>query len=111
MAPRRTPAATAAPPADLTRDLARALQALGDPVRQRMLLLLGQSRGRANVGEVAAQFHLTRPAVSHHLKVLRDAGLVRDEKRGRERYYGIDGTRVRRLLQQLRAFIDCCGCC
>ncbi|MFN8543717.1 MAG: metalloregulator ArsR/SmtB family transcription factor [Candidatus Binatia bacterium] len=110
MASRRTTAA-AEPPADLLHDLARALQALGDPVRQRILFLLGGRCREANVGELAAEFHLTRPAVSHHLKVLHTAGLVTDDKRGRERYYGLDGVRLRRLLDQLRAFLDCCGCC
>ncbi|ORA26021.1 ArsR/SmtB family transcription factor [Mycobacterium aquaticum] len=62
--------------------------AIADPVRRRILLLL---RGRPlPAGEVAAQFGISRPAVSRHLRVLREAGLVEvdaDSSDGRERTY------------------------
>lgn len=59
--------------------------ALSSPVRRRILeLLRGQPR---TAGGIAAEFELNRPAVSEHLQVLREAGLVRDEPRGRERVY------------------------
>lgn len=60
-------------------------QALADPTRRHILLLLrGEPLG---AGALAAQFSLSRPAVSRHLRVLREAGLVRDEALGRERLY------------------------
>ena len=64
--------------ADATSDellaLGRFLTALGDPTRQRIMLLL--SRERLNVSALADRFHLSRPAVSHQIKVLLDAGLL-----------------------------------
>jgi len=55
-----------------------AVEALGDPIRRRIVELLGQSERAA--GELAAEFDVSRPAVSRHLRVLREAGLV--EARG-----------------------------
>jgi DNA-binding transcriptional ArsR family regulator len=62
--------------------------ALANPTRRTLLDLL-RERPRP-VGELAAQFAMRRPSVSEHLKVLRDAGLVVDERRGRERIYHVD---------------------
>ncbi len=62
--------------------------ALANPVRRRVLELLMESPRHA--GALAEQFDLSRPAVSEHLQVLRRAGLVREEVRGRERRYEID---------------------
>ena len=59
--------------------------ALSNPVRRE---LLDQIRLQPRpVKELASSFQLKRPAISEHLKVLRDAGLVREEQRGRENYY------------------------
>jgi DNA-binding transcriptional ArsR family regulator len=65
-----------------------ALNALGDPTRRAVLLAL--AGGPRSVGEVARDLPVTRPAVSQHLKVLKDAGLVRDEAAGTRRLYRID---------------------
>jgi DNA-binding transcriptional ArsR family regulator len=93
--------------------LGKFLTALGDPTRQRILLLL--SRGRLNVGELADRFHLSRPAVSHQLKVLLDAGLLVQERDGRERVYRVDATRCRRFADRLKTFVNACcsgkACC
>ncbi len=62
--------------------------ALSNPVRREILLSL--RRGPRNVGDLAQNFSLGRPAVSEHLAVLRRAALVREEPRGRERYYHLD---------------------
>lgn len=59
--------------------------AIADPVRRRILELLREDRLTA--GAIAEQFTISRPAVSRHLRVLRESGLVRDELVGRERYY------------------------
>ena len=62
--------------------------ALADPIRRTILRMV---RDRAlTAGEIAAAFDVTRPAVSRHLRVLREAGLVRDQLQGRERYYGLE---------------------
>jgi DNA-binding transcriptional ArsR family regulator len=59
--------------------------ALANPVRRQLLEAL--RHGPRPAGELAGQFALSRPAVSEHLAVLRQAGLVREEPRGRHRYY------------------------
>jgi DNA-binding transcriptional ArsR family regulator len=62
--------------------------ALANPVRREILLQLRQ--GPRAVSDLARGFDLGRPAVSEHLAVLRKARLVREEPRGRERYYHLD---------------------
>lgn len=59
--------------------------ALGDPIRQRIVELLSQ--GEHDAGELAAQFDVSRPAVSRHLRVLREAGVVASREQGRRRIY------------------------
>lgn len=97
--------------ADLA-DLGRFLTALGDTTRQRIMILL--SRERLNVGELSERFRLSRPAISHQLKVLLDAGLLAQERVGRERVYRVDARRCRQFAERLRTFVaSCCkpGCC
>jgi len=66
--------------------------ALADETRCRVLDLL-HARPRP-VHELAAEFAISRPAISRHLRVLREAGLVREEKRGRENVYAMDPARL-----------------
>lgn len=63
-------------------------QALADPIRRAIVRMLRD--GTATAGAIADAFPVSRPAVSRHLRVLREAGLVRDRARGREREYRID---------------------
>jgi DNA-binding transcriptional ArsR family regulator len=76
------------------------LTALGDGTRRAIVELLAD-RPRA-VGELASLLPVTRPAVSLHLKVLKDARLVRDEAVGTRRIYRLDQTG----LEMLRLYID-----
>jgi DNA-binding transcriptional ArsR family regulator len=62
--------------------------ALANPVRRRLLQLLAD--GPRNAGSLAAEFDLSRPAVSEHLQVLRRASLVVEEASGRERHYSLN---------------------
>jgi DNA-binding transcriptional ArsR family regulator len=62
--------------------------AVADPARREVISAL--ARGDLSAGEVAALFPISRPAVSRHLRVLREAGLVRDELVGRRRVYRLD---------------------
>ena len=66
--------------------------ALADPTRFRVLELLNE-RARP-VHELASAFSISRPAISRHLRVLKDAELVREEKRGRENVYALDIVRL-----------------
>lgn len=62
------------------------LMALGDPSRQKIFLLMADTV-RQSVGEIAAAMEVSRPTVSHHIKILRDADLVREQRIGVRRYY------------------------
>src|SRR6476661_2459787 len=77
-----------------------ALQALADPTRRAVFERL--RGGPRAVGEIAAEMPVTRPAVSQHLRVLKEAGLVVDEPRGTRRLYRIDPDG----LGDLRAYLD-----
>jgi DNA-binding transcriptional ArsR family regulator len=63
-------------------------EALGDPNRRQILRLL--SNGEKPVQEIAAAMPISRPAVSRHLRLLRDAGLVAEEARGTRRIYHLE---------------------
>jgi DNA-binding transcriptional ArsR family regulator len=81
-----------------------AVQALADPIRRDILRMLRD--GTATAGAIATAFAVSRPAVSRHLRVLREAGLVRDHARGRHREYRSDLTPLADLeayLSELRA--------
>lgn len=60
--------------------------ALGDPIRQQLILLMLDG-SRKSVAELAAQTELSRPTISHHLKILKDAHIVTSQKVGRKIYY------------------------
>jgi DNA-binding transcriptional ArsR family regulator len=67
-------------------------EALADPTRRAILELL-RDRATVGAGEIARHFeHISRPAVSRHLRVLRESGLVRAEQSGREWHYAINPT-------------------
>ncbi len=76
--------------------------ALANPVRRQILVRL--RRGPRTAGELARGFEIGRPAVSEHLQILRKAKLVRDEPRGRERYYHLDPRPLATVETWLRAF-------
>jgi DNA-binding transcriptional ArsR family regulator len=70
--------------------------AIASPVRRDILDLLRQ--GGRPVHDLAASFAMSRPAVSQHLRVLREAGLVTEERVGRERHYRLDARPLRTVL-------------
>src|ERR1700748_2187249 len=76
------------------------LTALGDPTRQAIFDLL--SHGPLAVGQLADELPVSRPAVSQHLKVLKDAGLVTDRQAGTRRLYQVDPDG----LAELRSYLD-----
>jgi len=78
----------------------RQLDALGDPTRRAVLKLL--RNGPMAVGEIAAKFAVSRPAISQHLRVLKDAGLVNDTPVATQRIYQINPE----AFQSLRAWFD-----
>ena len=60
--------------------------ALGDELRQQLLLLMMDGKLRS-VAELTAETQLSRPAISHHLKILKQAGVIVEQKKGRQVYY------------------------
>lgn len=88
-------------------DILRLLAALSDPLRVEIVLLLGD-HDELNVGEIVRQFNRSQPAISHHLKVLRDARLLKSEKRGQEVYYALDWQLASTSLRELVRMIEEC---
>ncbi|PRX60628.1 ArsR family transcriptional regulator [Nonomuraea fuscirosea] len=83
---------------DDAADLAVLLKAVADPVRLRLLSMIGSHPGgEACVCDLTGVFDLTAPTISHHLKVLRTAGLIDGERRGTWVYYRIIPETVSRL--------------
>lgn len=77
-------------------------RAVGDPTRFEILRLLAAQTGPVCVCDVVDRFEVGQPTISHHLKVLRDAGLVRVSRQGRWAYYAVDP----RGVEDLRRSID-----
>ena len=74
--------------AEQSSELARVFKAMGDPVRLRLLsLIASHAGGEACVCDLTDVFDLSGPTISHHLKVLREAGLISGERRGTWVYY------------------------
>lgn len=89
---------------DCIGDLAPMFKALGDPVRLRILsLIAGHEGGQCCVCEITPAFALSQPTISHHLKMLREAGLLDSERRGTWVYYRVDPTALQRLSAALTA--------
>jgi DNA-binding transcriptional ArsR family regulator len=70
-------------------------RAIADPSRRRMLEVL--ANGECTVSELCSLFDTSQPAVSQHLRVLRDAGLVQHRQDGRNRYYRLDAAPLREV--------------
>ena len=75
------------------------LKALGDPTRREILRAL--RKGDRTAGEIAALFPMTAASVSHHLSVLKEAGLVKVEKNGRNQIYSLETTVFQELIQEM----------
>jgi DNA-binding transcriptional ArsR family regulator len=86
----------------MSRVSAVALAALAEPNRQRMLRLVRDEP--RSVGEIAAEFNITQQAVSHHLQVLKDAGLVAVRQDGQRRLYELRPEGLASVEQLLAEF-------
>jgi ArsR family transcriptional regulator, arsenate/arsenite/antimonite-responsive transcriptional repressor len=82
--------------------MAAVAKALGDPVRMQLVDVLRKHAGKVCVCELVPLFNLSQPTVSHHLKVLRDAGLVGSERRGLWAYYYVEPE----ALEELSAWLS-----
>ena len=83
----------------------QAMAALADPTRRRIVELL--AHGESSAGDLARRFAITQPAVSQHLRALREAGLVRVRQDAQRRIYSLDGRGLAEIdawLSRYRAF-------
>ncbi|MDR9855452.1 metalloregulator ArsR/SmtB family transcription factor [Paenibacillus sp. VCA1] len=78
------------------------LEVLTDENRQAIIMVLAQNKSGLNVNAISGHINLSRPAVSHHLKVLKQSGFIRSEKKGVENYYILT---VREPLEQIKTLI------
>jgi DNA-binding transcriptional ArsR family regulator len=74
-------------------------KALSDPTRREILRIL--SHGERTAGELAEPFDMTKPSMSHHFGVLKEAGLIRSRRDGQQIYYSLDTTVVEDVLTRL----------
>ena len=84
------------------RDISKVYTALGDEHRQRILLTFERGE-RLNVGQIVEVSTLSRSAVSHHLKILRDAGVLQRQKEGKEVYFWINKEY---LIEAMQTVVD-----
>ncbi|PQP81604.1 ArsR family transcriptional regulator [Paenibacillus sp. PCH8] len=86
----------------------KVLNAIGDETRQAILMALiqGPQKSGMRVGEIRVQTHLSRPAVSHHLKILKDAQIISVRKEGTRNFYRLDAGSKLMSLKNLVNEID-----
>jgi DNA-binding transcriptional ArsR family regulator len=84
------------------RDVDPVFRALADPTRRRIIELV--ATGGMAAGEIASHFRTTRPAVSQHLAVLREAGLISERREGRSRIYRANPETIDEVVQHLQSF-------
>jgi ArsR family transcriptional regulator, arsenate/arsenite/antimonite-responsive transcriptional repressor len=94
----------AAPTLDRTQaeQAANLLAALADPTRLTILNMLLASQGDVCVCDITASFSLGQPTISHHLRILREAGLISGDKRGKWVYY----SPVSSNIEKMKALLD-----
>jgi len=80
------------------------IRALGDPTRREILRSL--RTGDLTAGEIASRFPITAASISHHLNVLRDAGLVQSERAGRTIVYSLESTVFQEFVNQVMTMLD-----
>ena len=82
--------------------LQKTLKAIGDPTRREILDIL--KSGERTAGEIGEHFEATGATISHHLSVLKNAGLIMDEKKGKYIYYDLNMTVFEEILSWITAF-------
>ncbi len=87
------------------QDISAVFSALGDEHRQRILLTF-EAGERLNVGQIAEVSSLARSTVSHHLKVLREAGVLVSERAGKEIYFRVNKAFLQKSFCKVSAYLD-----
>ena len=75
----------------------RAFKALADPTRREILRLLG--RDEMTAGELAEHFDMTRPSMSHHFSVLKEADLIKSRREGQQIWYSLNATVIQDIMR------------
>ncbi len=83
------------------------MRALADPTRREILRVL--RNGDLSAGEIGARFPITAASTSHHLAVLKEAGLVQAQRDGRNVIYSLDATVFQELMEEMLAFFGVGG--
>jgi DNA-binding transcriptional ArsR family regulator len=89
---------------DAWNDVSELFVALGDEQRQRILLTF-EAGERLNVTQIVSNSNLSRTAISHHLKVLRQAGALESQKQGKEVYFWIRKNNIIDLLDRVVDYV------
>ncbi|AKR12837.1 ArsR/SmtB family transcription factor [Bacillus sp. 22475] len=89
----------------ILENLRPCFQGLGDPTRQQIVSLL-IDKDSLNVTQIAEHIPMSRPTVSHHLKILKQSGLLRVQKKGTEMYYCLEFYETINLLKELVSLVE-----
>lgn len=81
-----------------------AFKALSDPTRRKILELLQEKP--LNAGEIADYFQISKPSISHHLSILKNSGLIIDERQGQNIIYSIDMSVFQDIMKWFMNFMD-----
>lgn len=87
------------------KKMAKVFEALGDEHRQRIVLSFEPGE-RLNVGQIAEVSTLARSTVSHHLKILRESGVLGSEKQGKEVYFWVDKPFLNEVFGHVTDYLD-----
>ena len=75
-------------------------KAISDERRRKILTILGKED--ANAGEIARKFKISQPTVSNHLKILKEAGLIRERKVKQNRIYSLNKPKLQKVIETLQ---------
>ena len=78
-------------------------KAISDERRRKILSILG--KGDANAGEIARRFKISQPTVSNHLKILKEAGLIKERKVKQNRIYSLNKPKLEKVIETLQEII------
>ena len=79
-------------------------KALSDERRRKILSILGKKD--TNAGEIASKFKISQPTVSNHLKILKEAGLIKERKVKQNRIYSLNKPKLQKVIDKLKEIAD-----
>jgi ArsR family transcriptional regulator, repressor of sdpIR and other operons len=84
-------------------DMGCAFKAISDERRRTILKILGKKD--ASAGEIASKFNISQPTVSNHLKILKEAGLINEQKIKQNRIYSLNRAEIKRVISEIEELI------